>query len=376
MIGSLPAAAAQSYPGGREGTAPGTGLPLGSGGGPPGGAGANGPANAPPALHPVPGGEVAETGTRTPDGNAVVRVFVSNAALRAGEGGWWALLVGGSLGLLVFAVLAGELLTRRIVRPLLSTARTAHDLSAGDITARAPTDGPREVAEVGAALNRLADRIDELIAEERETVADLSHRMRTPLTALRLDAEALRDAAEAERVGEHVSVLERTLTAVIHAARRPQREGRLPSSDAVEVVAARVRFWSALAEDQGRAVQVAFPPGPLLVRASGDDLGAALDALLENVIAHTPEGAGFAVRLAVESGESEGGDEGDTVAVTVSDEGPGLPADGPARGRSDRGSSGLGLDIARRCAESAGGSMTLGRSPAGGAEVTLRLRRP
>ena len=74
-----------------------------------------------------------------------------------------------------------------------STAETAQQLSVGDTTARAPTDGPREVAEVGMALNRLADRIDELIAEERETVADLSHRLRTPLTTLRLDAEALRD---------------------------------------------------------------------------------------------------------------------------------------------------------------------------------------
>ena len=129
-----------------------------------------------------------------------------------------------------------------------------------------------------------------------------------------------------------------------------------------------MRFWSALAEDQGRAVQVEFPPGPLLVRASGDDLAAAVDALLENVIAHTPEGAGFAVRLAVESGESEGGDGATRWRSPTTR--PGLPADGPVRGRSDRGSSGLGLDIARRCAESAGGSMTLGRSPAGGAEVT------
>ena len=90
---------------------------------------------------------------------------------------------------------------------------------------------------MGVALNQLADRIDELIAEERETVADLSHRLRTPLTALRLDAEALRDPAERERIGEHVSSVERTLTAVIHSARRPQREGRMPSGDATSVVA-------------------------------------------------------------------------------------------------------------------------------------------
>ena len=193
--------------------------------------------------------------------------------------------------------MAGEVLTRRIVRPLVQTAATAQQLGSGDTTARAPTNGPPEIADVGRALNRLADRIDQLIAEERETVADMSHRLRTPLTALRLDAEALRDPADADRVGQHVTALERMLTAIIHAARRPQREGRMPSCDAHEVVADRVAFWSALTEDQGRSGTLDLPDGPLPVRAGAEDLAAAVDALLENVIAHTPEGVDFAVRL-------------------------------------------------------------------------------
>ena len=165
--------------------------------------------------------------------------------------------------------------------PLVRTAETAQQLAVGETGARAPTDGPREIAEVGRSLNRLADRIDELIAEERETVADLSHRLRTPLTTLRLDTEALHDPVEAERVGQHVNALERMLTAVIHAARRPQREGRLPSSDAREVTRDRVEYWSALTEDQGRSCTVTLPPEPVLVRAGAEDLAAAVDALLE-----------------------------------------------------------------------------------------------
>jgi signal transduction histidine kinase len=216
-------------------------------------------------------------------------------------------------------------------------------------------------------VNRLADRIDELIAEERETVADLSHRLRTPLTALRLDAEALRDPGEADRVGSHVSELERTLTAVIRAARRPEREGRMPACDATEVVGGRVAFWSALAEDQERTSTVVLPDQPLPVRSAAADLAAAVDALLENVFAHTPEGAAFGVRLAATA---------DGARLEVSDDGPGLPGGTPVRGRSDRGSSGLGLDIARRCAEASGGSMTLGSAPSGGALVTLELRGP
>jgi signal transduction histidine kinase len=315
----------------------------------------------------VSGGQLAVAGVPSPNGPYFVQVYASDAQLHAGEGGWWLLLAAGSVGLLAIGVGAGELLTRRITRPLVRTAETANRLSTGDVTARAPTDGPREVAAVGAALNRLADRIDQLIAEERETVADLSHRLRTPLTALRLDAEALRNPEEAERVGAHVTALERMLTAVIRAARRAEREGRIPACDARAIVADRIGFWSALTEEQNRAATVSLPPAPVEVRAAAEDLAAAVDALLENVVAHTPEGTPFAVRLfAVPDG----------AVLEVGDAGPGIPPDAERRGRSDRGSTGLGLDIARRCAEAGGGSMVIGRSPAAGALVTLFLRRP
>jgi signal transduction histidine kinase len=325
-------------------------------------------------LHAWQDGELAELGV-TPfraapvPGQAryVVRVYASGDELHSGETGWWLLLAGASVGLLLIGILAGELLTRRIVRPLVDTSDTAQRLAAGDVTARAPTSGPSEVADVGRALNRLADRIDQLIAEERETVADLSHRLRTPLTALRLDAEALRDRDDAERIGGHVSALERMLTAVIRAARRPQREGRMPSCDATAVVRDRVAFWSALAEDQDRTGTSELPAHPVPVRAAAEDLAAAVDALLENVVAHTPEGTDFAVHLQPTAAGAR---------LIITDEGPGMASAEPVRGRSDGGSTGLGLDIARRCAVSSGGSMTIGRSDAGGAAVTLQLGAP
>jgi signal transduction histidine kinase len=318
-------------------------------------------------LQRVPGGEVAVAGVPSPAGFYNVQVFASNEQLHAGETGWWALLAGASVALLLIGIGAGELVTRRITRPLVQVADTAHRLSAGDVTARAPVEGPAEVASVGQALNRLADRIDQLIEDERETVADLSHRLRTPLTALRLDAESLHDPVEAERIGAHASVLERMLTAVIRAARRPQREGRLPSCDATAVTKDRVAFWSALTDEQDRAAEVELPATTLPVRAAAEDLAAALDALLENVVAHTPEGTPFSVRLQPEAGGA---------VLEVGDSGSGIPADAVLRGRSDRGSTGLGLDIARRCAESTGGGMRIGRSLAGGALVALHLRAP
>ncbi len=340
--------------------APPTGQP-----GPPPGQGTSRKHTDPPQLVRVQNGEVAVAFASAPEGRYVVRVYLSSAKHYEGLAGWYTLIIGTSLGLIAIGVVAGEVLTRRITRPLVRTADTAQRLSTGDITARAPTDGPREVADVGIALNRLADRIDELILEERETVADLSHRLRTPLTTLRLEAEALRDPAEADRVGARVSELERMLTAVIRAARRPQREGRMPACDAAVVVRERVDFWSALTDEQGRPSAVSVPDGPVLVRASAGDLAAAVDALLENVVAHTEEGTAFSITLTADD---------DGARLEIADDGPGIPDAAEVRGRSDRGSSGLGLDIARRCAEAGGGSMTIGTAASGGALVTLRLR--
>ncbi|HEY2297027.1 MAG TPA: HAMP domain-containing sensor histidine kinase [Jatrophihabitans sp.] len=321
----------------------------------------------PPQVTSAAGGTVAFAIAPTPAGFNQVRVYLADSKRYDGIGSWYLLIVGVSVGLLVLGAGAGELSTRRITRPLVRTAHTAQQLALGDTSARAPTDGPREVAEVGTALNRLADRIDELIAEERETVADLSHRLRTPLTTLRLEAEALRDPAEAERIGTRVSDLERMLSAVIRAARRPEREGRIPTSDASAVVRERVEFWSALTDEQGRHSDITVPDGPLRVRASAEDLAAALDALLENVVAHTAEGTAFTVTL-------ERTDEG--ARLVVADVGTGIPHAAEVRGRSDRGSTGLGLDIARRCAEGAGGSMAIGSGPSGGAVITLLLHSP
>ena len=313
------------------------------------------------------GGRVAEVSVAGPDGTGQpyqVFVWISPAALHDGAYQWWVLLAVGSIGLIALSFVGGELVTRRLVRPLEHSAETARRISAGDLGARASTDGPKEVAEVGTALNQLADRIDELVIEERETVADMSHRMRTPLTALRLDAEALRDPDDAERIGAHVSALERTLTAVIRAARRPQREGRIPAADATFVVRDRVAFWSALTDEQQRNVTVSLPSEPVFVRCAAEDLAATVDALVENVIAHTPEGSAFAVTLrATEDG----------ALLEVADDGPGLPDGVGVRGRSDRGSTGLGLSIARQCAEASGGSMATGRSLSGGALVVLHL---
>jgi len=109
---------------------------------------------------------------------------------------------------------------------------------------------------------------------------------------------------------------------------------------------------------------VEMVPGPVEVGVSGEDLAACADVLLENVFAHTPEGAAFSVRVTHRAG---GG-----AWVVVSDAGPGFgDPDAARRGRSSVGSTGLGLDIARRIAEASGGSLTVGPSASGGGAVTV-----
>ncbi len=313
------------------------------------------------------GTRIVQPVTRAGDGTAVISVLVPTTQLRAGVARTWLVLAG--LGVLLFALALAlaDRVARSMTRPVDELAATADRLGAGDLTARTRPAGPPEVRAVGVAVNRLADRIGELLAAEREAAADLAHRLRTPLTALRLDVDGLRSPSERERLMDDVDQLARTVDAVIREARRPVREGLGTGCDAVAVVSERVRFWSVLAEEERRPVAVILADGELPVRVARADLAAAVDALLGNVFAHTPEGTAFRVQV---RGRPGGGAE-----VVVADDGPGLPAGVvPERGLSGAGSTGLGLDIARRTAVAAGGGLRISDAP--GTEVVLSLGAP
>nr|WP_231747431.1 ATP-binding protein [Auraticoccus cholistanensis] len=295
---------------------------------------------------------------------AVIRVVLVETALASDVALAWSILAVLALALLGLALLVADRLARTVVTSVGGLAATAGQLEAGDLSARATPSGPPEVREVGQALNRLADRIQELLAAEREHAADLSHRLRTPLTALRLEAEDLPEGHR-ERVGAAVATLGAYVDAVISEARRPDREGLNPGCDATAVVAERADFWSALAEDQQRPMTVRLPDGPRPVRVPEEDLAAAVDVLLENVFAHTDEGVAVTVQLT---------DRPDGLTrLVVADSGPGIDPELLARGETGGLSTGLGLDIARRTAERSGGGLSLGARPDGGAQVELVL---
>lgn len=297
-----------------------------------------------------------------PDDAVVLRVHIPEALLHEGVGTAWAILALLAVGLLVVAVVATDRLARSVTRPAADLAATSRALAAGQLSARAPERGPPEIADVGSAINLLADRIHELLTAERERVADLSHRLRTPLTALRMDAETSGSAA----LVADVDRLEAEVSELIRSARRPLHEAVQVSCDVAAVARSRCEFWGALADDDGRGWTCDVPDRPRLVRLSEPDAAAALDALIGNVFAHTPEGTAYRVSVRPEGAE--------VVVVAVDDAGPGIADPSVAdRGRSAAGSTGLGLDIVARAAAAAGGSTRIDRSDLGGARVALEL---
>lgn len=303
-----------------------------------------------------------------PSGNVgVIRTFVPDDELTRGVGRAWLLLAGLGATLFLVSLVVADRLARTLVGPAIELAAVSHRLGRGQLEARADPSAPAELGVVAGALNGLAGRITDQLREERETIADLSHRVRTPLTSLRMDAEALPDTEESGRIVAGVDAVNRAVTDVIQQARRRATGPEAVSVDASDVVRDRVAFWAVLAEDTDRDLGADIASGPLGVPLSRGDLEACVDALLANVFAHTPNGTAFSVRL---TARSAGG-----ARLVVADRGPGLPHGHQSgvlrRGVSGSGSSGLGLDIARRAAERTGGELRLVTPTAGGLTVEV-----
>ncbi|MEU8731606.1 HAMP domain-containing sensor histidine kinase [Streptomyces tendae] len=304
---------------------------------------------------------------------AVVEVYVPESEVTNGVGTAWAVLAAVGAALIVGSVAVADRLGVRMVQPARRLVDGAHELGEGKLGARVPVEGPDELRRAAVAFNSMADQVVQLLANERELAADLSHRLRTPLTVLRLNAASLGDGPAAEQTRAAVEQLEREVDTIIRTARdaKPQTAAAGPGAgcDAAEVVRERMGFWSALAEDEGRKWRVAGADRPVRIPVARADLTASLDALLGNVFRHTPEGTAFAVDL--HNGE-------DAVIVLVSDAGTGIadPEAAMARGRGSGtdGSTGLGLDIVRRMAESTGGDVRIGSSVLGGTEVRIWIQ--
>ncbi|MGW3045396.1 sensor histidine kinase [Kitasatospora sp. NPDC001159] len=318
---------------------------------------------------------------------AVIEEFVPDSELNRGLTRAWTIMALLATGLVIGSVLVADRLGARVVRASRKLSHAAAAFGAGDLGTRVEPTGPPELRAVGDAFNTMADRVRQLLATERELVADLSHRLRTPMTALRLAAERIGSAPAAPQLAKAVEQLEAELDAIIVAARtplstRPTRAqsgiapggtgaGRLDpapgeSCQVSEVAAHRVGFWAVLAEQQGRACTFEATDEPTPVQLPADHVAAVVDALVGNVFRHTPDGTRFTVSVRRTA---------QSVVLVVEDGGPGIadPVVALSRGASGAGSTGLGLDIARNAAESTRGSLRIGAGPLGGARVELDL---
>ncbi len=302
-----------------------------------------------------------------PQTGGVVVVLVPNHLVTSDLDPWWWAI--GLTAVVLFAVSAtlANQLGLSIVRPVRALVSATGRLRGGDLAARVEPDGPPEIRELGYSFNLLGERIGQLIAREAERVSDLSHRLRTPLTALHLEVEGLHDHDEAARLSTQVRRMDDAVDAVIADA-HARAEAVVPAATvASEVVTERVEFWRPLFDDQRRGLSlVDRTESSIAVGVAQVELGAALDELLANAIAHTSPGTD----VRVEIGATPDG----CVVVEVSDAGAGF-ADLAVVGRgvSGGGSTGLGLDIVRRTAEASGGRLELGASPEGGASVRMVL---
>jgi signal transduction histidine kinase len=275
--------------------------------------------------------------------------------------------------LTVVSLLAGMLVAlwqgKRFAAPLEALAASARRLGDGDFSARAPRSGLPEPDEVASALDSTAARLATMLQRSRSFNADASHQLRTPLTALRLDLEALEQTgadpglvaaavAEADR-------LEATIAELLALAEAPRGDELL---DIAQLAGERLDAWRALARAQGREVRLqALPVPPVRARAAA--LGQSLQVLLDNALEH---GAGT---ITVDVAEVAGG-----VRLCVSDEGAGIPAErelatlfaavDPRRDRAQRGTllhdeGGLGLPLARSLVEAEGGRISIERARPG-----------
>jgi signal transduction histidine kinase len=290
---------------------------------------------------------------------------------------YWLVLAAIAAIVIAVAVVVGLAVATFIARPLRRLEAAAAAVGAGDLTARAPEhEGPPEVRSLAAVFNETVAKLEQVLRSQQEFVADASHQLRTPLTALRLRLENLaRDVAPAGRaeldgavaeVGRLGSLVE-ALLALARADTSREPAGRV---EVDTVVRESLGAWSALADERGVRLTAVLAHAAS-ARTSEARLRQVLDNLLENALEVSPEGSTVTVETRPAPPWLE---------LRVRDEGPGLEPDERTRAfdrfwrkRSGEG-SGLGLAIVRRLVEQDGGSVELLDAPGHGLEAVVRLR--
>lgn len=270
----------------------------------------------------------------------------------------WLALAVFAAGAIVVAAAAGVVLARSMALPLGRLEATVDRFGRGELSSRADeTEGPGELRSLARQFNHMAAELDELVEAQKRFVADASHQLRSPLTALRLRMENLEaTAADADQepisaVGREVQRLSRIVDGLLTLGRAGADQSPPVDVDVRAVIAERCEAWSALAAEKGVAIAAAgHTRSDVRRRLQAGDLDQIIDNLLANAVEVSPPGSRITVALRQDGhGPAE---------IHVIDQGPGLPEEDRKRafdrfwqgaGRPT-GHSGLGLAIVRQLA--------------------------
>lgn len=315
--------------------------------------------------------------------HGAVRVTYPTSTLDARVEQTWLRL--GVLSIVVLAIVAGVgmVFARGVTRPVRALQRAAGRLADGDLSVRVATDdGPPEVQSLAETFNSTAARLAQLVESQQRFVADASHQLRTPLTALRLRLETLQPAVAAGARPKLDAAIAETnrLARLVHSLLVLARnDATAPLCEPVDLTAAvrgRSTAWQPVAADEGRHLLTDCPRG-LWANALPDAIDQMLDNLVSNALAAAPAGSTVHIRVREAS---------ERIEVHVIDEGPGMTADERARAfdrfwRPTRdaatagdGGFGLGLAIVHQLATRCGGGARLDPGPGGvGLDATVSL---
>jgi signal transduction histidine kinase len=280
----------------------------------------------------------------------------------------WVGLAAIGLGVICVGLLLAWFLATTLARPVRRLGEAADRLGRGDLAARAPSDGPSEVASLARSFNRMAETLGGNISSQQEFVANASHQLRTPLTGLRLRLEAIQnnggpDAAEAGKALADVDRLAALVDDMLGIARATLTASSGTEVDLGQVASEAIERWMRPAADAGMTLRIEVRSNER-VWADPDDLGHALDNLIENSVRYCP-GAEIDVTVF---------DRDASPAFAVSDTGPGIAEHDREHvferffrgeeGRRAGGGTGLGLAIVSELVGRWGGVVRLVDPPA------------
>ncbi|MFF3090640.1 sensor histidine kinase [Streptomyces nojiriensis] len=294
----------------------------------------------------------------------------------------WGFRAGLAVAVLGVAALIGAVVARRLTRPLRQLNDVASRFSDGDLSARSPVEGPQETRTLARTLNQAGERLDTLIASQRIFVADASHQLRTPLTALRLSLDNIADGVDDEFVHEDVELataevvrMSRLVNGLLVLARAEAKVSAAEALPLRDIVEERLSVWRPAADERG--VTIAFgesADGRPAVLASPGHLDQVLDNVLSNALEVSPDGGTITVRIDPRGAEA---------VLSVLDEGPGMTDVEKSRafdrfwrgqGLTGRSGSGLGLAVVKQLVTDDGGTVTLQDAPGSGLWVVITLR--